>query len=145
MNWDLLFRNRFHGSISVLRQIARPKERLPRITNVCGRKAGRFAAVVASPSSSRALPAPSCIPLLLHRKPGGKGVSWRYQAIPPVESRKASLLAEYPPIDHLDSRIEGRLRGPVPLRAALETRIGLISPNGVLFGQIEERRPTFRE
>jgi hypothetical protein len=29
MNWDLLFRHRFHGSISVLRQIARPKERFP--------------------------------------------------------------------------------------------------------------------
>src|ERR1035441_1203875 len=29
-NRNLLFRHRFHGSVSLLRQIARPKERLPR-------------------------------------------------------------------------------------------------------------------
>jgi hypothetical protein len=30
VSWNLLFRHRFHGILSLLRQIARPKERLPR-------------------------------------------------------------------------------------------------------------------
>src|SRR5664279_440433 len=44
------FRHRFLRTISLLRQIGRPKQHLCRKGSVCGRKAERFAAVLALPA-----------------------------------------------------------------------------------------------
>jgi hypothetical protein len=40
----------FDGIVSLLKQIPRPKEWVPEKASVCGRKAGRSAAVLASPA-----------------------------------------------------------------------------------------------